>query len=165
MFNIGEYVVYKRDVCKIKDIKEKYFNNQDYYVLEPINDNSLTIQVPINNDHNNVRSLLSKKEVEKIIKEIPNVPIIECHDRMIENEYKNLLNTESHLDLIRIIKTTYLRNKERLDKNKKIGDKDNTYFIKAETYLYNEFSIVLGKTLEETKDYIFNKVNAISKQK
>ena len=143
MFNIGDYVVYKRDVCKIKYIKEKYFNNQDYYVLEPITDNSLTIQVPITSYHNNVRNLLTKKEVEKIINEISNVPIIECPDRMIENEYKNLLNKQSHLDLIKIIKTTYLRNKERLDKNKKIGDKDNTYFIKAETYLYNKFSIIL----------------------
>ena len=37
----------------------------------------------------------------------------------------------THEDLIKIIKTTYLRNKERLDNNKKTTDKDNYYFNQA----------------------------------
>ena len=44
-------------------------------------------------------------------------------------------------DLIKIIKTAYIRNDNRLKNNKKISDKDKTYFEKAEEYLYNELSI------------------------
>lgn len=68
------------------------------------------------------------------------------------------MQSGTHEDLIKIIKTTYLRNKERTENNKKIREIDDSYFKKAEKYLYNEFSIVLNKSFEETKEYIINKV-------
>lgn len=161
MFNIGDYVAYKRDICVIKSIKEKYIKERDYYVLNPIDDDSLIIHIP-KDDLKLVRKLITKEEVDKIIKQIPDIPIIELNDKMIENEYKNLLYSENHIDLIKIIKTTYLRNKAKIDNNKKVGEKDNYYFEKAERYLYNEFSIVLNKTIEETKQYIIDKLNNIN---
>lgn len=156
MFKKGEYLVYKRDVCKVVEIKEKYINNIDYYILTPLEDESLKIQIPV--DNKLIRNLLLKEEVERIIKEIPNIEIIQCNDKMIENEYKKLLYSESHEDLIKIIKTTYLRNKERTDNNKKVGEKDQYYFEKAERILYNEFSIVLNIKFEEVRDYIKQKI-------
>ena len=45
LYKIGDYVVYKRDVCKIIAIKEKQFMNMDYYVLVPISDETLKIDV------------------------------------------------------------------------------------------------------------------------
>lgn len=158
MFKINDYVVYKKDVCKIIDIKEKQFNNQNYFVLAPIVDNSLKIDVPVDNRCGYLRQLITKDEVEKIIKDIPNIEIIKNNDKMIETEYRNLLNSNKHRDLIKIIKTTYLRNKERLDNNKKVRDKDLQYFELAEKYLYNEFSIVLNLTYEETKNFVITKV-------
>lgn len=148
MFKINDYVVYKKDVCKIIDVKEKQFNNQNYFVLAPIDDNSLKIDVPVDNRCGYLRELITKDEVQKIIQDIPNIEIIKNNDKMIETEYRNLLNSNKHRDLIKIIKTTYLRNKERLDSNKKVRDKDLQYFCLAEKYLYNEFSIVLNLTYE-----------------
>lgn len=159
MYQINDYVIYRKDVCKIKDIKEK--NNVSYYVLIPIDDDSLKIEVPTNN--NILKELMSKEEVNELIKKIPNISLIECNDKMIETEYKNLLSTGTKEDLIKIIKTTYLRNKERIDNKKKISDKDNNYFNKAEKILYNELSIVLGMTYEETKNYIIDKVSKMEK--
>ena len=156
MFKVGEYVVYKRNVCKIHAIKEKHINDKDYYVLIPIDDPTLTIDIPISNKF--IRHLISRDEIIKLINDMPNIPVIECTNKKIENDYKELINSEKHTDLIRIIKTTYLRNKERIDNNKKIGDIDNNYFQKAEKYLYNEFGIVLGMNFEDTKEYIINKV-------
>ena len=68
------------------------------------------------------------------------------------------MQSGTHEDLIKIIKTTYLRNEKRINDNKKISEIDDTYFKKAEKYLYNEFSVVLNKTFEETKEYVNNKV-------
>ena len=48
--------------------------------------------------------------------------------------------------------------------NKKIGEKDNNYFNLAERYLYTEFSIVLNKNFEDTKDYVIEKVMEIEAQ-
>lgn len=161
MYKVGDYVVYKREVCEVISIKEKKFMDMDYYVLVPISDNTLKIDVPVNNKMGYLRPLITKKEVEDIIKIIPNIKPIISTDRLIENEYRNLLNTNKHEDLIKIIKTTYLRNKERLDNNKKIGGKDDEYFKQAENYLYSEFSIVLGMSYDETKKYVIEKVKEI----
>lgn len=160
MFNIGDYVVYKRDVCKIKAVKEKYVKEKDYFVLSPIDDDSLIIHIPKDN-LSLLRPLIDREEVDRIISLIPEISIIESNDKMIENEYKNLLHSDNHIDLIRIIKTTYLRNKAKIDNNKKVGEKDNYYFEKPEKYLYNEFSVVLNKTVEETKQYIIQHLNNI----
>ena len=130
----------------------------NYYVLVPITDNSLKISVPVDNKLGFIRNLISKNEVMEIIKKIPDIEVIETNDKLIENEYKVLMNRGTHIDLIKIIKTTYLRNKERLDNNKKIGDKDNNYFNLAEKYLYNEFAIALNMNYDDTKKYVIEQV-------
>lgn len=159
MFKIGEYVVYKRDLCRIKDIKEKYHNNIDYYILESANDNSLTISIP--STTKDIRNLITKDKLEKLIQRIPQIPVVETDNRMIENIYKDLLNSNSYDDLIKIIKTAYLRNKLRVDNHKKVGEKDNYYFEKAEKILYSEFSIVLGMDYNEIKEYIKKKIDGM----
>ena len=159
MFKLNEYVVYKKDVCIVKEIKSKYLRNEDYYILEPINDNSLKISVPINNK--DLRKLITKDEIMKIINEIPKIDTIDKDEKYIEAEYKELLKTSNQLDLVKIIKTSYLRNKDRLDNNKKIGEKDQSYFELAEKYLYTEFSIVLNLSYNDTKKYIINSVSKL----
>lgn len=157
MFNIGDFVVYKKDVCKIVDIKEKYYKNIDYFSLEPVFDNTLKIDVP--KDSSFLRDIISKNEVEKIIDRIPSIDMITTNEKLLENEYKRLLHEEGYDGLIKIIKTTYLRNSDRINKNKKISEKDEIYFNLAEKYLYNEFAVSLGVTPDEAKDYVIEKVN------
>lgn len=161
MFNINDHVVYKKDVCIIKDIKENHLDNSSYYVLVPITDESLKIEVPTTNRLGYLRNLISENEIQSIIQNIPNIPTIDENNRLIENEYKELLRSGSFEDLIKIIKTTYLRNKERTNNKKKLSDKDNTYFELAEKYLYTEFSIVLNKSYEETKKYVEDEVRKL----
>lgn len=161
MYKINDYIIYKREVCKVINVLPKYYKNQDYYLLSPLSDNSLTIKVPI--DNNSIRNLITKKEVNKIITEIPNISPVNTNDKNLENIYKELLTSNTHENLIKIIKTTYLRNKERIDNNKKTTDKDIYYFNLAEKYLYEEFGIVLNKTFDEVKEYIINKVEELSK--
>lgn len=157
MRKIGEYVVYRKNVCKIIEIKEKYMQDMDYYRLQPIDDASLHLDVPVLNN-TILRDLISKKEVEELLSKMSNIKPIESEEKMLENVYKQLMNTEDLENYIKIIKTTYLRNKNRLDNKRKISDKDNYYFNLAEKYLYNEFSIVLDKSFEETKQYIIDRM-------
>ena len=161
MYKINDYIIYKRDVCKILDILPKFFKDNDYYLLSPLSDKTLTIKVPINNK--NIRRLITKKELVEIIKKIPDIPIVDSDTKSLENIYKELLASESHEDLVKIIKTTYVRNKERIDNNKKTTDKDNYYFNMAEKYLYQEFQIVLNLSYDETKKYVIDKVSKLSK--
>lgn len=159
MYKINDYLRYGKDVCKVKEIEEKKFNDQDYYLLVPVKDKSLKIEIPVNS--NKIQDLISKEELEKLIKKIPDITPIEIDDKFLESEYKKLLSTGSYEDIIKVIKTTYLRNKERLDNNKKVAEKDQNYFELAEDYLYNEFSIVLDKSYDDTKNYIIKKIDEI----
>ncbi len=165
MFKINEYVVYKRDVCKVTGIKHRNFNNKDYYVLSPVDDESLTIEIPIKRKKKFIRPLITNEEVMNIIKEIPNVEAITGKSRTLENEYKKLLNTGDHLDVLTVLKTTYLRNKEREEAGKKTTEKDTEYFELAEKMLYNEFALVLGKTYNETKKFVEKKVYELVQNK
>lgn len=159
MFNISDYVVYKRDVCIIKDVKRNYYKNRDYYVLVPVYDDSLRIDVPV--DSTLLRAVIIKERVYDIIQKIPDIKIIEEQDKVLENIYKDLLYNGGYDGLIRIIKTTYVRNKDRIDNKKKISEKDNMYFDLAERYLYSEFSVSLGMSYDDTKNYVINEVKKI----
>ena len=158
MFKIDSYVVYRKDVCKITNITNKY--NNLYYELSPINDNSLKIDV-LTSNNDSIRELISKEDIYKIINSIPSIKTIDLDNKYIENEYKELLKNSTHEDLISIIKTAYLRNNERIKQNKKLSDKDKNYFEKAEEYLYNEFSIVLNMNYDDTKKFVIDKVKEL----
>lgn len=160
MFKVGDYVVYKRDVCRI--INKKVFNDKEYYVMHPIDDKTLTFNVPVDNSFGHLRPILSKKESEDLISKMHEIPVIETMDRMIENQYRVLLQSGKLEDLICIIKTSYLRNDERKKQGKKIGEIDDSYFKLAEKILYNELSISLGKSYDETKDYVVESVQKLS---
>jgi CarD family transcriptional regulator len=161
VFKVGEYVVYRRDVCKVVEIREKHLNNDDYYILIPVFYDGMKIEVPVANRCEGIKSMISIEEIRRLINEIPNISIIVSDNRLIENEYKALMYSGKHEDLIKIIKTTYLRNKERKDNRNKPSDKDDTYFRQAEKYLYEEFSIVLGMSYDDTRNYVVNEVEKI----
>lgn len=48
MYKVNDKLIYKKEVCIVEEVKEKYIRNVDYYVLKPTIDNSLKIQVPTN---------------------------------------------------------------------------------------------------------------------
>ena len=123
MFKVGVYIIYKRDLCKVTNIEN------DYYCLSPVLDESLSIKVPTSNKFNNLRYPLSKKEAEELISKIPDIEPIQTSDKLLENTYKELMKSNSHEDLIKIIKTTYLRNQARI---KMIKKKGILYFVKKE---------------------------------
>lgn len=155
MYKENEYVMYKNDVCFIKEIKT--INNNKYYVLIPLNDKTLIINTPVINKQNYIRNIISKKDALNLINEIKYITPLDTTNKNLENEYKELLNTNDKKNLIKIIKTIYLKNIEKINNNKKICDKDKYYFEKAEMYLYNELSISLNKNVMEIKNLIKEK--------
>lgn len=159
MFNIGDKVVYKRNVCAVKDIKVNKFSGKECYILIPIDDDSLKITVPVELGDSEIRNIITKDEVESIISNITSIDVIDSvNEKNIENDYKKCLDELTHENLIKVIKTTYLRNKMRLDSKKKISDKDDMYFKMAEKLLYTEFSLALNMSFDDTKEYVVSKV-------
>ena len=163
MYKVNDYVVYKKSVCKVKEIKNNKLNGIDYYILVPIDDDSLIIDVPVDNRMGYLRDVISKKETEELINSIPSIePLDNIDDKYIEKTYKDLISGD-YKDLIKIIKTSYLRNEMRSKNNRRPSEKDLNYFNQAEKYLYNELSISLNMSFDDTKNYIVTRVQELMK--
>lgn len=124
-------------------------------------DESLKIEVPVNSDF--IRNVIDKNTANKIIDNIVNIDVININDKLIESEYKRLLHDGGYEGLIKIIKTTYLRNNERINNKKKISEKDDNYFNLSEKYLYSEFAIALGISYDDVKDYVIKRIEEKNK--
>ncbi|MBD9074708.1 hypothetical protein EGP91_01710 [bacterium] len=157
MKKIGEYVVYRKEVCEIKDVKENPVNHVMSYKLVPITDKSLTMNIPVDNEF--IRDLMTLEDINVLIGQIKDIPILLGEAKQLENEYKRVLNEGTNYGLVQIIKTTYERNQARIKNNKKVSEKDNRYFEMAEKYLYNEMAIVLNMTTEDVRDYVIEQVS------
>lgn len=150
-----KYIIYERDVCIIEEVMKKYIKGIDYFILRTLNDKTLKISVPVTSKM--LRNVISFDEANELINNMKNIDVLK-DEKQMENEYKRLLDTRDLNDLVKIIKTTYLRNKERIDNKKKISEKDDNYFNKAEDYLYTELSVALNMKKSEVKKYIIEKL-------
>lgn len=102
MYKVNDYLVYKKDVCKVREIKKNKINGIDYYILVPIDDESLIIDVPIDNRMGWIRDIISKEEADKLINNIPNIePLKNIEDKLLENTYKKLIYNGTREDLIK----------------------------------------------------------------
>lgn len=158
MLKVGQKIMYRRMVCTVKDVVKSYREGQDYYKLAPCYDETLVIHAPVEGCEKLYRPLISKSEVEELIRLIPETEVIEADSRTLENAYKDLFSSEKHLDLVKIIKTAYIRGEEKLEKGQARSEKDKIFFRKAEDALYCELAVVLGKTIDETREYVVERV-------
>ena len=161
MYQVGDYVVYKWNVCKIVELRDNSMNGIASYSMRPIDDESLKIDIPVQNGEALLRKLMTKEEIEALIQKIPDLPILDVNQKTLETDYRNLMKSGSHEDLITIIKTTYSRNQERMLNRKRPGDKDSFYLEQAENYLYHEIRMVLGISYEEAKQYVIDAVESL----
>ncbi len=145
-----DYIVYRKETCKIIEKED------GYYRLVPVNDTSIKYKVPVNS--NFLKKVITKEEIDRLLLEIPEINTIDLGEKQIEQEYKELMKSGTHEDLVKIIKTSYLRNQIRILNNKRISEIDDEYFRRAEKYLYEEIGIVLNLSFENTKEYIINKL-------
>lgn len=157
MFKIGETIVYNKDICKVMEIRKKE-DNSEYYLIVPISNDSLKIEVPVTNLWHNLRPIISREEVSVLINDISSLELITTDNRSIEKDYKLLMNSGKPEDLLRIIKTNYYKNKEKTDINKKAVIKNSNYCSLAEKYLYEEFAAVLEISYEEVKEIILKEI-------
>ena len=47
MYKENDYLVYKKDVCRVREIRKNRMNDKDYYILIPITDESLIIETSL----------------------------------------------------------------------------------------------------------------------
>lgn len=164
MFEVGEFVVYgSKGVCQITDISHIDISGADknrlYYVLSPVGDRNAKIYAPTDNQKITMRKVISKEEADKLISELPEIELLWVpDDKQREAKYKEVMRTCDYRAWVSIVKTLYLRKKERTAQGKKITALDERYMKAAENELYSELSLTLGIPKDEMEDYIKDKI-------
>lgn len=168
MFEIGEYIIYgTKGVCQVMDITTMNLDgvpkDTKYYILQPWNQSGSRIFVSVDNQKTIMRKILTKEEANALIDKIPEIEEIWVdNDKVREEKYKECIRTCECSELVRIIKTLYLRREERLKAGKKITTTDERYLKLAEEHLYTELSVALDIPVENMEKYITEKVEKVN---
>ena len=155
MFQVNEMIVYgKHGICKVvakgKLDMPMIDKNKEYYTLLPYKEKASVVYAPVENNKTVMRYVLSSEEVNSLLKEVPTLEEIWItNDREREACYRETLGRCDCRELIRILKTLYLRRQFRLESGKKTTAVDEKYFHLAEEQLYGELCFVLEKTKDE----------------
>ncbi len=167
MFEIGEYVVYgSKGVCKVMDITHLDMSGADqerlYYVLAPVGDTSAKIYAPTDNQKTVMRKVITREAAQQLIEELPEIELLWVpNDKQREATYREAMKTGDYRSWISIVKTLYVRKKERLSQGKKITALDERYMRVAENELYNELSLTLEIPKENMEQYIRERLECI----
>ena len=81
------------------------------------------------------------------------------NDKLREQKYKEIIKDFEPESLFRIIKTIYLRKKQRLEQGKKSTAVDEHYLTLAERLLFSELCLALKKDKDEVHNLIVEAVN------
>ena len=141
MFRIGDYVAhYKEGVCEVVNIGKIDMGSSDkeYYTLKPVYDAAGTVYTPVDNKREQIRQLITKEEAEK----------------QREAMYKNALLHNQCREWVSLIKTSYGRNKERIQAGKKTINIDERYMSSAEKFLYGELAVVMEMPRDKVSGYV-----------
>lgn len=164
MFKVGDYIVYgARGVCKVVDVGcvdlSGISKDRIYYTLESIHTQGGKIYTPTDNDKTIIRSVIDKEEGMELLDEIESIEAIWVEDdRKRESNYKEAIRMCDCRELIKIIKTTLIRKKERAEVGKKVTAGDEKYLQIAEENLYSEMAIALGINVDQAEQFVVDKL-------
>ncbi|MBR2948553.1 MAG: CarD family transcriptional regulator [Lachnospiraceae bacterium] len=158
MYQIGDYIVKSGNgVCRIEKVMHLDMagidRNRLYYMLVPINDENGKVYVPVDTSVRQLRKVMSTEEAYALIAKISDAEEIDVqNDKLREQKYKEILKEFEPESMLRIMKTTYLRRKERLEQGKKNMAVDEYYLNLTEKIILSELCLVLNKDQGEIRD-------------
>ena len=159
MYSVGDYVVCgNKGVCRVENISVLDISGasgEEYYILKPVYTPGSTVYISMETADEKLRPVLSKKEANKLVKQMPGIPdIVVENDKQLEGEYKNCIRSNDATELVRLLKTIYHRKEARFAAGRKETALDAKYFRMAGDYLYGELAISLGIARDEVEKYI-----------
>ncbi len=169
MYSVNETVLYgAQGVCRITEIAEKNFGEKKarYYVLKPVYNDTSTIFIPTENQvlTAKMRRILSSAEIDALIRSMPDEELISTDGESERREkYTDILRSGDRRQLVRLIKTLYMRQAERKEQKKKPSAEDERFMRDAEKILYEEFAYVLHIQREQVLPFITRQIQVDEK--
>ena len=81
------------------------------------------------------------------------------NDKERGEPFRNILEEGSRKDVVKLIRTLYLRKKELSERGKKLRSSDEAMMQRAEKLLFGEFAWVLGISPSEVTGFISERVS------
>ena len=107
-----------------------------------------------------MRPVLSRKEALQLIDEMEETNLLGIqNEKKREEDYRASFQKCDCRELVKLIKTIYLREQKRKSEGKKITSQDERYFHMAQMNLYGELAVSLGIDREEVKEFIMARMN------
>ncbi len=170
MFTVNDYIIYgNHGVCRVEKIGTVSLPMVDkdklYYTLSPVYKNDAVVYAPVENPKSVIRPVITKEEADHLIEEIPGLQSVWiANEKEREAQYKAALKTCDCRELIRIIKTLYVRKMDRLRDGKKVTVVDERYFRQAEDQLYGELAFVMNMERSQMGDYLSERISALESE-
>ncbi len=155
-------------VCRVTGKVSRKFADREalYYVLEPVYGGTSTVFVPVDNPTltAKMQKILSAEEIYRLIRSMPNEEPLWIEDDAKRKEaFQRILCSGDRVQLIRLIKTLYLRQQTRKEQHKKPCAEDERFFKEAERLLYEEFAYVLNIRQDQVVPFIFQQIQVEEK--
>ena len=170
MFEVGDYVVHGNSgVCRVDAVQTMDGIGADkkrvYYTLVPLYTSGSKLFVPTDSKKVVIRSVMTKKEVKKLMDEWNEIETLRVeNDKNREEVYKEALRSCDSRQWVRLIKTSYQRNQSRMEKGKKATTSDERYLQMAEENLFGELAIPLEMSRGEAEAYFVARLKKNEKE-
>ena len=161
---MNDSVLYGIDgICQVTRVTTKIIdgNPEEYYVLHPVGQETTTIYVPMANEAlvSRMHRLLSVDEVLELIRSIPEEETIWIENDLIRRiTYGQILLGDDRRELLRLIKTLFLRAQSLKHGKRKMHAADEKIMKEAEKRLYDEFAHVLQIEPDQVLPFIMNMI-------
>ncbi len=162
MFSCGEKVVYgMHGVCRILDIETKTVDRKkvQYYVLQPIEQDSCRYYVPVNNPvaAAKLRPIMTVQELEAILKDADAQEDVWIEDENQRKQYyRQLVATTDKTALICMVRALYMHKDKQLAAGRKFHLCDENFLRDAKKLLDTEFAITLNIQPADVEKYVQN---------
>lgn len=160
MYSIGDVVMYGTfGICKIASIEKRDFMGEenDYYILHHVYNEKNTFYVPVDSEQavSRLHKVCSTADVDELIGHMNSeAPIWIDNEIKRKEEYSRIIKGGDKKEIIRLIKTLYLRRNKLYSEKKKLRSFDENYLNTAENMLFEEFAYALDIDKSEVVDYI-----------
>ncbi len=164
MYKLKEMVMYGNEgICEISEFMKRSFQEKtiEYYVLKPVYNQTSTIYVPINNKEltKKMKKVLSLDEIMQLIHSISGAESVWIdNDNLRKEKYKEILMNGNRKELMKLIRTLYLRQEKLKEEGKKFHAVDDKFYKDAEKLLYEEFAYVLNIEQDEVVPFICQQI-------
>ncbi len=147
MHKVGELITYStHGICQIDNITSKTFNGvtKDYYELHPIDNEKLSISIPVVSNIAKILDIMEEKEARKVLHSFQEAGIEWIdNNRLRQQTYNEITRKGNRLEIAKILQTLMSKKLEAEENQKKLLDQDLKLLLSIQNIIYRELSYSL----------------------